>query len=599
MDSTLDGEPSRGSGGLLASRWAPLPLYLLFALAVFVLQGIQPVLGPDHISYFQLADSIREARPDGDYWRETNSVRSFGVLLAYLYPLTGSHLVSMKAILVVTTVLYLIAADLFFSLFTTERWQAVLLTVLSAFAVSFGIGSWGVTDSTALLPRSLVAPFVMVALWMWLRFRDSWVKYLAFSVLVCGSLLHLSTLHVMGILGLLEAWDFVANRKLRIDWRIPACLGGLALAFGLLFAFEVTGLSVKLIHSAIPKMFSAKVFAIPDKPPETIAGSTRSGPSGTGRGTRAAAGTPPSLGLAGSASTLKVASPKDAWDLELSLRPWRNMPLPAANVANVLSSFALILVLALVGVQRARRAGFSPTDRVMAALFVVVPVFAFGPQTLLWLLRSISGVYPATIEEVRAIGFIMIPALYFVLRLVQSIPAGDNRRLKVAAIVLGVLALPLGLKALPNPAREALLSVMMAVGAVDAKQESSVNNARVALGILHTTPFYYSTLGSMEWLRRNARPGNRVLTDRDEFVLLRELEVVGPRQVAGVPDRAGVEMPAMAEVFFKTRDAIQSRDQSKVGDLAATYGADYYVVPWAADGASYRDEYFSVVPVPR
>src|SRR5229473_4670440 len=114
------------------------------------------------------------------------------------------------------------------------------------------------------------------------------------------------------------------------------------------------------------------------------------------------------------------------------------MPLRLANVANVLSSCALVLILALYGVVRARKAGFTPTDRFMVAMFVAIPTFAFLPQTILWVLRSFTDVYPATIEEVRAIGFIMIPALYFVLRLLQQILAdgGPYRNLKTPAVVI-------------------------------------------------------------------------------------------------------------------------------------------------------------------
>src|SRR4029077_6932462 len=106
---------------------------------------------------------------------------------------------------------------------------------------SFGISSWGVTDSTALLPRTLVLPIVMVSIWFWLRFYDRPVKYLVFSFLMIGSLIHLSTFYVAGILALLEVWDFIVIRKRRIDRRVPAFVGGLVLAAGLLFVFESLG----------------------------------------------------------------------------------------------------------------------------------------------------------------------------------------------------------------------------------------------------------------------------------------------------------------------------------------------------------------------
>ena len=246
------------------TRWswaASLLLYAAFAAVVFLVHGDRPLLGPDHVAYFQLADSIIDARPGGDFWHESNSVRSFAVLLAYLYAWTGSHILSMKVILAAITVLYLLSAELLFSLFTAVRWQAVLFALLSGFAVSFGMSSWGVTDSTALLPRSLVAPIIILSIWFWLRFGDRPVKYLAFTFLILGSLLHLSTFYVVGILVLLELWDFIAIRRLHIDTRIPAFLGGLALAAGLLFLFELLGFSVQVFQAMIPRFFSTTQFA--------------------------------------------------------------------------------------------------------------------------------------------------------------------------------------------------------------------------------------------------------------------------------------------------------------------------------------------------
>ena len=129
--------------------------FIAFALAVFVIQGTSPALGPDHLAYIQLAESFIATCPKGDYWREITSVQTFGVALAYLYGWTGSHLVSMKLLLAGFTVLYLLAAHLFFTLVTGPGWKAALFALLSAFAVSFGIASWGMTDSAALLPRSI------------------------------------------------------------------------------------------------------------------------------------------------------------------------------------------------------------------------------------------------------------------------------------------------------------------------------------------------------------------------------------------------------------------------------------------------------------
>src|SRR5262252_5106067 len=204
-----------------------LVLYSAFAFAVFMAQGHHPLLGRDHVTYMELSDSIADSRLEGDYWRETNSVRFYGVVLAYMHPWTGSHVLSMKILLAALTVPFLLSAELLFGLFTESKWQAVLFAIISAFAVSFGAAAWGVTDSTALLARTMVAPIIVLCFWYWFRYRRRLHKYVVFPVLICASLIHLSTFYVIGVLGLLELWDFAANRKFRIDSQTAAFLASM------------------------------------------------------------------------------------------------------------------------------------------------------------------------------------------------------------------------------------------------------------------------------------------------------------------------------------------------------------------------------------
>jgi len=553
-----------------------LALYCALALAVFVVQGSHPLLGPDHVSYMELADSIADSRPDGDYWRETNSVRFYGVVLAYMHLWTDSHLLSMKLLLAALTVPFLLSAELLFGLFTPSKWQAVLFAIVSAFAVSFGAAAWGVTDSTALLGRTLVAPIIVLSFWYWFRYRHCLRRYFVFPLLICASLLHLSTFYVIGVLGLLELWDFAANRKFRVDLQTAAFLASLVAAAGLLYVFELEGVSVRVLSGIVPRLFGAVSY-------ETSQVGVSRIPLGMGDKL-----------WSGPTSILPAAQ---SWALELSLRPWRNMPVPLINVANMLSSYALIFLLAVTGMLRAKRAGFTSTDRDMVALFMAVLMFSFLPQTAMWILRSFTGVYPATMEEVRALSLVMIPSLYFILRLFQSILERDDpaRKLLAVAVVIGTIALPLGMKSMPYSVRETLLSVMTTFRVVDADDPASLNNARSALGISHELPFYYSTEQTIEWFRTNTAPYTRILTDRDELVLLREWEIIGPRQVAAVPPRWGVELPEMGEVFFRTKEALRSGDTAKVRELALKYGADYAVVPWRVPGAIYIDDYYSVI----
>ena len=83
-----------------------------------------------------------------------------------------------------------------------------------------------------------------------------------------------------------------------------------------------------------------------------------------------------------------------AWDVELSLRPWRNMPVPLVNVANMISSYALIGLLAVAGFFVRKRQGLTGNDRLMAGLFLSSVVVSFGPQTLMWIVRAIFSCLP-------------------------------------------------------------------------------------------------------------------------------------------------------------------------------------------------------------
>jgi hypothetical protein len=610
MNSTFSrGMPSGDGDARVHGGWAASVLiYAAFSVAVFLAQGSRPPLGSDHLSYFELADSIIASCPNGDFWRETNSVRSFGVLLAYLNGWTGSHVLSMKIVLAAFSVLYLLAAEMFFRLFTNARWQAVLFALLSAFAVSFGFASWGVTDSTALLPRTLVAPIVMLSMWFWFRYDGRPVKYVVFSFLVLGSLLHLSTFYAVGVLAIVEAWDFLVLRRMRIDRRVPAFLAGLLLAGIFLFGLEYTGMANKMISDYIPDMLRSIGIKVPsiETGTLTLCRMAASPAVATTAETGAAGQASPPKPAIPSETTAAPAAPvpgpaaisaKEAWAVELSLRPWRNMPLPMVNVANALSSSALILLLALAGMVAARRTGFTRFDRLMVAMFLAVPVFAFGPQTALWALRSFTSVLPATLEEVRAIGLIMIPALYFILRLFKRVTEGGGRQapLKAGAVVVAVLALPVLMKNLPLWAREGILSTMTALHVVDTGSVSGVANARAALGIsAGASPLFYSTQGVREWLVRNTAPGARILTDRDDMILLRDRVILGPRQVAV---NIYKPTPEEADLFLRTSRAMEAKDTERVKALAESYDADVVVVAWRVDGAAFADDAFSVIPV--
>jgi hypothetical protein len=270
------------------------------------------------------------------------------------------------------------------------------------------------------------------------------------------------------------------------------------------------------------------------------------------------------------------------------------MPLPMVNVANAVASSTLILMLALGGLLREARGGLSSVDRFMAAMLVVVPLFAFLPQTILWGLRSVTSIYPATIEEVRAINLIMIPALYFVMRLFMRVLDGDgpHRRLTATAIIFAAIALPLFMKAIPLWARERVLTAMTDLRIVDQSRPSSIVNARSALGLSTGISLYYSTQRVREWLQANTPSQARILTDRDDMILLRDRVVVGPRQTVVKAFDATLEK---TQFFLQLTRAMEARDTVRLRELARACTADFVVVPWRADGALYVDDEFSVI----
>jgi hypothetical protein len=97
-----------------------------------------------------------------------------------------------------------------------------------------------------------------------------------------------------------------------------------------------------------------------------------------------------------------------------------------------------------------------------------------------------------------------------------------------------------------------------------------------------------------DWLERNTPPQSRILTDRDDLVLLRDREILGPRQVAVNIFRSG---PEQANLFLETSGAMARKDLERLRRIAIDHNADAVVVSWRVEGAPYADDMFSVVPV--
>ena len=295
-----------------------------------------------------------------------------------------------------------------------------------------------------------------------------------------------------------------------------------------------------------------------------------------------------------------VMTPAVAWDVELSLRPWRNMPVPLVNVANMISSYALIGLLAVAGFFVRKRQGLTGNDRLMAGLFLSSVVVSFGPQTLMWIVRSFFPVYPINFEEVRALSVVMIPSIYFIFCLFEKATEPGDRKAIAGAmfIVVAYLALPAFMKSMSGSAREYLLSVATNTGIVNGQDMAAMRNARSALGIGgggNASSLYYSTEQLRTWLDRNARPGTRVLTNRDDLSLL-NLTLVGSRQAAAV---AAVTAKAVTWVdeLSDTQKALSSGRTEEVVRVAQKHRAELAVVPWPVANAVYTDQLFSVIRI--
>ena len=565
-------------------RWATfingwgvsLILYLGFACAVFVALGDYPLLGPDHISYMVQADTIRALHPDGSYWHNLGSVHNEGVFLSYLYPYTGDHVQSMKLFLALLTVPYLLAFEWLLHCFTQSKAIAILFTLLAGFAVSFGVGSWGVTDSIAMLNRTLVMPAIFLILRFYLNNFESPWRYLSYIMLVFASILHLSAFHFLGILIVLDVWDFAITRKCRPDRMLAGFMLALVFAIVTEIGLEQTGLS--------PNVFGLAGFQATSAP--------------TTASTTAPTTAPASVTASVAQQPSQAQSPSDAWRTELQLRPWRNMPLPLANWANIFSSYALIFILTLSGIMVQKRHGFSKLDQRMLAFFGAIPLVAFGPQTALWIVRGFLPLFPINMEEIRTISFIMIPSIYFTLRLFEFAIIQKGGPLWGCAVAVAFVALPLSMKSLPAGARENILLSAINFKLLDPSNPAQVQNARSALGISHDYPYYYSTLAVRRWLSENQGAYHKILSDRDELMLLNR-PIVGPKQVAAAPGKviSGEESELLTKAFFDTKAALSSRDVDTVMQVGRRYGADIAVVPWKAVNALYQDSFYSVIGI--
>ena len=452
------------------------------------------------------------------------------------------------------TVAYLITFEQLLFFFTRRRTLAVLFALLSANFVSFGAAFWGFTDFAASLHRTLILPIFVLLIWFFLRFRASPWRYATYPILVLISLIHLSSYYLLLVLLAYEGLEFVFIRRFKIDRRLAYFALGIA---GIFAAREVVTLSglgfTKFVNRTLELAF-------------------------------------------GAADSL---SPAEAWSIELYAFPWRNFPLPLTTLANIALSYGFIFALSVGGAWYARRRqGWNDLDRIMIAFAAAVVAASYGLQTLLWVLRSITEIYPINFEEIRAISLLMVPSIYFVTRLVALLWWGEGRRFAAAAVVLAFTLQPiLMIRSLPVPWREGLIARMAQAGVLPANDTIRLLYARQYLGLANEGPrFYYSTLGVLEWLHANAGPEDRVMTDRNEIPLA-EMPVVGAFQRVMMMT---VTVPARREwknQLDVVAQALATRDLDVIFQTARELGATLVIVPWQEPSALYRDENFSILRV--
>ena len=420
---TLDRSPE-GAREALATRWVLFAIfcYVGFAAIVWWLHGPEPPLSIDHVTYFRQADGMLAVPVEP--WRAWTSVTGYAILMAYLLPVTGDHVASLKLLLAVMTVAYLGAFHLFMRLAGATRGQAILFSLLSALFVTFGASIWGMTDFAASLNRTIAVPAFVLLVWFFFRTFDSLWRYATYPALILVSMLHLSALHVMLVFLAFELLDFAFRRRFAFDRNLLAFGAALAISGAIQFGFEAANIgSTGFVRHHV----SAAI---------------------------APAAAPPGAAARAPSTKPKQLTAEEAWTIEREAFPWRNLPPSAATLAAIGLSFGVILAARRLGGRaRASRRGPLRSTGECSLFAAAVLLAAYGLQTAIWAARGILPIFPVNFEEIRAINMLMIPAIYFTFRLFRDPPALGPLAPGVVrwAVVAAFVAQPiLALRALPT-----------------------------------------------------------------------------------------------------------------------------------------------------
>lgn len=542
-------------------RLLTMALYALFAAAVYVAHGPRPDINIDHIAYFKLADDIRASFPHHDYWRTISATRTYGVIMAYLYGLTGDHILTLKIMLALMTFAYLLSAEYFLARFTTHRWLAVLFSLASAVHVSFGAVFWGVTDFAASLNRTLAIPPMLLLLAWYFSNLSRHRRLLVYPALIYLSIIHLGTYYLLGVLAAMDG-----IRVARCWWADRAEFWPAAGAY--MAAFTLVGAAyLSIQHYNLGSTVLSMLV--------------------------------PRIDHSAVASAAHLSS-REAWSMEIFAQPWRNFPPPLATLMVAALSLAFILPLSLFwGCLAVLRAGWRPYDKTMLLMACCVVLCGYGLQCTLWIARHWMPIYPVNFEEVRTICFIYLPMLYFMMRGFEWVWYESPRphaRLYAAAGVLLLFLQPIRLvRLLPRSSREEIVATAQAAGVLDRQQSQRNIYARQILGLEDKSQrFYYCVLPVLSWLRSHTDASSRVLTNRNELYLL-DAKVLGTSNgFLNTDSRAPVRLVWRDQVL-ELDSAIAAHDALRVRGLARACDANFAVVPWSEPGAVFSDGSYSVI----
>ncbi|HEY1793733.1 MAG TPA: hypothetical protein VGG34_12510 [Opitutaceae bacterium] len=555
---------------------------------MYLVQGPTPPINIDHIAYFALANRIRSLHPAHDYWRSISASQTYAVIMAYMYDLTGSYIISLKLILAVITIPFLFSATILFNSFTERRWLSMVFALATATDISFGSNIWGLTDFSASLNRSLPMPLVLLLLAFYFRHPGTKLRFAAYPALVCLSILHLGTYYLLGILACTDFIRLVLG-SLQGRRTVPgerlAYLSGIAAAFVANRLFTMVGIggtSLMVVTAAMG----------PQRPPDTRISAVQVDPLRWRIDTADIDRLP---------SWSTDFTPDGAWKLEKLSQPWRNVPYAyISGMGFILAALPLFAFGAFTVIRRWRADGLAAGDRLMLTFGAAVIIASYGLQTLYALVHNLFALYPINFEEVRSVEYICIPAFYFSLVGFDSMLAKrrDHRGQLAVCALIALVAFGRTFQCVrisPRGFRTGLVRLALETGILKAQQTERVLYARQLLGLERSgEKFYYAALPVASWIEANTGKAARILSNRDDLTYL-DREIVGSSNTFLNTSNASVKRMYKMAIYLQFDAAVRRHDFEAALAIAKECNAEYMVVPWPVTGAAYSDGEFSVV----